>query len=62
MSMDRISLWMEQAADEVKPRTPLSGDIDVDIAIIGAGYTGLWTAYHLKREQPDLRPKPLFVC
>ncbi|WP_432698407.1 NAD(P)/FAD-dependent oxidoreductase [Marinobacterium sp. YM272] len=54
MSLDRISLWMEQVADEVEPRAPLAGDVDVDIAIIGAGYTGLWTAYHLKRQQPDL--------
>ena len=34
-----------------KPRSiapPLAGDAAVDVAIIGAGYTGLSTAYHLK--------------
>lgn len=54
MSLDRISLWMEQVGDQVCPRQPLGSDLEVDVAIIGAGYTGLWTAYHLKRQQPDL--------
>ncbi len=27
----------------------------VDVAIVGAGYTGLWTAYYLKRADPSLR-------
>ena len=31
------------------------GDIDADVAIVGAGYTGLWAAYYLKTLQPDLR-------
>ena len=29
--------------------------MDADVAIVGGGYTGLWTAYYLKRAQPDLR-------
>ena len=33
---------------------PLAGDIAVDVAIIGAGYTGLATAYHLKAADPSL--------
>ncbi|MCW2690747.1 MAG: FAD-dependent oxidoreductase [Mycobacterium sp.] len=37
------------------PRAPLPGDRDVDVCIVGGGFTGLWTAYYLKREQPDLR-------
>ncbi|TPW76829.1 FAD-binding oxidoreductase [Schumannella sp. 10F1B-5-1] len=36
-------------------RAPLPGDVDADVAIVGAGYTGLWAAYYLKRAQPDLR-------
>ena len=35
-------------------RSPLRGDIDADVCIVGAGFTGLWTAYYLKREMPDL--------
>ncbi|WP_353826607.1 NAD(P)/FAD-dependent oxidoreductase [Agromyces sp. SYSU T0242] len=37
------------------PRPALAGDLDLDVAIVGGGYTGLWAAYYLKREQPDLR-------
>ncbi len=37
------------------PRPPLDGDIEVDVAVIGAGYTGLWTAYYLKRSDASLR-------
>jgi glycine/D-amino acid oxidase-like deaminating enzyme len=34
---------------------PLAGDTDVDVAIVGAGMTGLWTALHLLRRDPSLR-------
>jgi glycine/D-amino acid oxidase-like deaminating enzyme len=50
-----ISLWMEQTAAERRSRPTLTGDDEVDIAIIGAGYTGLWTAYYLKQRDPGLR-------
>jgi glycine/D-amino acid oxidase-like deaminating enzyme len=33
---------------------PLSGDLSVDVAVIGAGYTGLAAAYHLKVAEPGL--------
>jgi hypothetical protein len=36
-------------------RGALPGDQQADVCIVGAGLTGLWTAYYLKREQPDLR-------
>ena len=49
-----ISLWMDQLGDELAPRPSLEHDLDVDVAIIGAGYTGLWTAYYLKRHAPEL--------
>ncbi|MEO6505482.1 MAG: FAD-dependent oxidoreductase [Terrimesophilobacter sp.] len=38
-----------------QPREPLPGNIDADVCIAGAGFTGLWAAYYLKRAQPDLR-------
>ncbi|MAI79517.1 MAG: FAD-dependent oxidoreductase [Deltaproteobacteria bacterium] len=41
--------------------TPLQGwpqvesDLDLDVAIVGAGFTGLWTAYYLATYEPSLR-------
>lgn len=49
-----ISLWMDQLEEPLTARAPLREDQDVDVAIIGAGYTGLWTAYYLKRLKPEL--------
>ncbi len=37
------------------PRRALPGDREADVCIIGAGYTGLWTAYYLKQLDPALR-------
>ena len=36
-------------------RPPLGGDADADVAIVGAGFTGLWTAYYLTRADPTLK-------
>ncbi|WP_028620215.1 NAD(P)/FAD-dependent oxidoreductase [Pseudomonas sp. Ant30-3] len=49
-----ISLWMDQLDEPLSARPALEQDLDVDVAIIGAGYTGLWTAYYLKRLAPEL--------
>lgn len=49
------SLWYHTAEDSFTPRPPLPGDIDVDVAIVGAGYTGLWTAYYLHAIDPTMR-------
>ena len=49
------SLWHHTAGGPFTPRAPLPGDIDVDVAIVGAGYTGLWTAYYLHGIDPSLR-------
>ena len=49
-----ISLWMDQLDEPLVARAALEQDLDVDVVIIGAGYTGLWTAYYLKRQAPDL--------
>jgi glycine/D-amino acid oxidase-like deaminating enzyme len=50
-----ISLWMDQLDQPLQPRPALAGRLNVDVAIIGAGYTGLWTAYYLKQQDPGLR-------
>jgi glycine/D-amino acid oxidase-like deaminating enzyme len=50
-----ISLWLEDSGDELLPRPALPGDLDVDVAVVGAGLTGLWTAYYLTERDPSLR-------
>lgn len=48
------ALWLDQLG--VIPRRPaLAGDTDVDVAIVGGGYSGLWTAYYLSKLDPTLR-------
>ena len=49
-----ISLWFDTLPQAPRVRAPLRQDAKVDVAIIGAGYTGLWTAYYLKRQNPSL--------
>ncbi len=40
--------------DRLTRREPLDGDTTADVCIVGAGYTGLWTAYYLNRLDPSL--------
>ncbi|WP_089101812.1 NAD(P)/FAD-dependent oxidoreductase [Streptomyces hyaluromycini] len=49
-----ISFWY---ADDGLPavREPLDGDASANVVIVGGGYTGLWTAYYLKKAAPFLR-------
>ena len=49
------SMWLDGVPGELIPRPSLPGPTDVDVAIVGAGFTGLWTAYYLKRADPHLR-------
>lgn len=49
------SYWQESIPSSLVDRDSLDSNIDVDIAIVGAGYSGLWTAYYLKQLQPDAR-------
>ena len=49
------SLWLDGLAEPLTPRPSLAGDRDCDVAIVGAGFTGLWAAYFLALLQPDLR-------
>ena len=48
------SFWLDSVPDSLKPRPSLENDVEADIAIVGAGYTGLWTAWYLKQIDPNL--------
>lgn len=50
-----LSLWHATTPDDWAPRPPLSGDTTCDVAVVGAGLTGLWTAYYLLRADPTMR-------
>jgi glycine/D-amino acid oxidase-like deaminating enzyme len=50
-----VSFWFDSLSESLNPRPALSGDLDVDVAIVGAGYTGLWAAYYLRECEPSLR-------
>ena len=49
------SFWLETAGEELAPRSSLPGPMEADVAILGAGFTGLWTAYYLLKKEPSLR-------
>ena len=50
------SWWLREALArpefEGEPAPPLDGDTTADVVILGGGYTGLWTALHLKELDP----------
>lgn len=50
-----LSFWWRSLPGPVTPRAPLPGDRDADVVVVGAGYTGLWTAYYLLKADPTLR-------
>ncbi len=55
MRMGELGYWW-RSLDAGRPtRPPLPGPVQVDVAIVGAGYNGLWTAYYLKRARPSLQ-------
>ena len=53
-----LSYWHDSVAsagDPLEQRPPLPGDTDADIAIVGGGLTGLWTAWYLLQREPGAR-------
>jgi glycine/D-amino acid oxidase-like deaminating enzyme len=55
----KLSLWFDTVPGSLQPRPGLDGDTEADVAIAGAGLTGLWTAYYLSAADPGLR---IAVC
>ena len=49
-----ISFWHDSLPAPIEPRPPLSHSKEVDVAIVGAGFSGLWTAYYLSALKPDM--------
>lgn len=49
-----VSHWWQEIGTP-EPRPELPGDLEADVAIVGAGFTGLWSAYYLKKAKPQLR-------
>ena len=49
------SFWIDNLSEPIVRRSPLTGDTQVDVAIVGGGYTGLWTAYYLSQLDRSLR-------
>jgi len=49
------SFWLASVGEPLVPRASLEGEQSVDVAIVGAGFTGLWTAYYLAAQDPGLR-------
>jgi glycine/D-amino acid oxidase-like deaminating enzyme len=54
-----LSFWHDTVPGNLTPGEPLPGDIEVDVAIVGGGLTGLWTAYYLHKADPALR---IVIC
>ena len=58
MDYRSVGFWFDsiaEAEDGFRPRPALAEDTTVDVAIVGAGLTGLWTAYYLQEADPGLR-------
>lgn len=55
MKIGDVSFWYADIGLPETRRPALSGDSTADVAIIGAGFTGLWTAWYLMKERPDLK-------
>ena len=49
-----LSFWHDSVPGSLSPRQSLEDNTEADVAIVGGGYTGLWTAYYLKQIDPSL--------
>jgi glycine/D-amino acid oxidase-like deaminating enzyme len=50
-----LSLWWDGLPGNLAVRPALPGDLEVDVAVVGGGLTGLWASYYLSRADPGLR-------
>ncbi len=61
MRHTRHGYWLDEAG-LVEPRTALAGAQSADVAIVGGGYLGLWTAWHLAEAGADVAVVEEDVC
>jgi glycine/D-amino acid oxidase-like deaminating enzyme len=47
--------WWQEEAPPDEPAPALEGAVDADVAIVGGGFTGLWTALEVRRRRPSAR-------
>ena len=47
-------LWLD-TPDRPAPRPAVDGEVEVDLAVVGAGFTGLWTALRAVERAPGTR-------
>lgn len=47
------SLWLEEVSSELTPLPSLKGDHEADVAIVGGGFVGLWTALQIVEREPE---------
>ena len=47
--------WWLTEAGGAAPRPTLEGDQSADVVVVGGGYTGMWTAWHLLDSEPGIR-------
>jgi glycine/D-amino acid oxidase-like deaminating enzyme len=59
VSDPRRSFWLDdlvaKGLDDLAPRPSLPGDVAADVCVVGAGFTGLWTAVSILEREPDAR-------
>lgn len=53
--MKASSHWLIDAEPSRRLFDPLQSDLSVDVAIVGGGFVGIWTAITLKHLEPSLR-------
>jgi len=49
------SLWLEEIASELNPLPSLEGNHVADVAIVGGGFVGLWTALQIVEQEPGCK-------
>lgn len=49
-----LSFWHDTVSDDLSARSALPGGTEADVAVIGGGLTGLWTAWYLLDRNPSL--------